>query len=445
MRPTGGRCSTSPSATVTDGAAVTVRVRFAPSPTGYLHVGSARTALFNWIFARATGGTMLLRIEDTDASRNQPELVTNILDALTWLGIDWDEGPEFQSANADRHRAVIEDLLAAGHAYVDDGAVRLRVPEDGVTGWDDVVRGRIEFDNANVEDFVIRRSDGSPTFLLANAVDDVDAGITHVIRGEDMINNMPKQLLLLDALGARGDVVYAHLPLLVDEQRRKLSKRFGDVAVERYRERGIVAPAMANYLALLGWSPGDDVEIRPMAEIVERFRLEDVNASSAFFDVRKLTHVNATYLRVLEPAAFRDAAAPFCPHPLATLPDEFVRALQERTQTLADVEPLVAWLFAADPVVDPDAWERAVVGGAHATTLLDGALAAYADAPWEAAELHRLLAELGESVGLKLGKAQAPIRVAVTGTTVGPPLFESLEVLGRERTLARLRAARARL
>lgn len=424
---------------------MTVRVRFAPSPTGYLHVGSARTALFNWLYARATGGTMLLRIEDTDASRNQPELVTNILDALTWLGITWDEGPQFQSAHADRHRGVVEDLLASGHAYHDDGAVRLRVPEDGVTGWDDVVRGRIEFENAHVEDFVIRRSDGSPTFLLANAVDDVDAGITHVIRGEDMINNMPKQLLLLEALGARGDVVYAHLPLLVDEQRRKLSKRFGDVAVERYRERGIVAPAMANYLALLGWSPGDDVEIRPMAEIVERFRLEDAHASSAFFDVRKLTHVNATHLRALGPDAFRSAVAPFCSHPLDGLPDDYVRALQERTQTLCDVEPLVAWLFAEEPVVDPDAWARAVAGGPHAEALLAGAIAAYADAPWESAELHRRLAELGEAVGLKLGKAQAPIRVAVTGTTVGPPLFESLEVLGRERTLARLRAARARL
>ncbi len=422
---------------------MTIRARFAPSPTGYLHVGSARTALFNRLFADSVGGALVLRIEDTDLSRNQPELVTNILASLEWLGISWDEGPFFQSERAERHIEAIEQLLASGHAYLDEGAVRLRVPEEGVTGWDDVVRGRIEFENVNIEDFVIRRSDGSPMFLLANLVDDIDMGITHVIRGEDMVNNVPKQLLLQQALGADHAVTYAHLPLLVDEQRRKLSKRFGDVAIETYRDKGYVAPAMANYLATLGWGPADGVEIRPLAEIAAMFRLEDVNGSSAFFDVKKLTSFNATYVRAMSLPEFAAAASPFAGHDLSAMPAAFLRGLQDRAHTLADLGPLVDWLYLDAPPVDADAWAKAITGSAVAGPILDATIAAYTDAPWEAAVLHERLAEIGEANGLKLGKAQAPVRVAVTGRMVGPPLFESLEVLGRERTLARLRAARS--
>jgi glutamyl-tRNA synthetase len=421
-----------------------IRARFAPSPTGYLHVGSARTALFNWLFCRSVGGRLVLRIEDTDQARNQPELTGGILEALSWLGIDWDEGPFFQSARAEQHRQAVSRLVAEGRAYDAEGAIRFRVPTDGVVGWDDVVRGRVEFETANIEDFVIQRSDGSAMFLLANVVDDVDMGVTHVIRGEDMVNNVPKQLLLRQALGGPGDeVVYAHLPLLVDERRRKLSKRWGDVAVEHYREQGFLPEALANYLALLGWGPPDGVEIRPMAEIIEQFRLEDVNKSSAFFDVKKLTHINGTYLRQLGPEAFAAAAKPWG-YDLSLVPPQLRAEVQERAHTLAEVPSLIDWLFLEEPDIDPAAWAKAMSTDS-AGPLLDEAAAAFLDAPWEASALHARLAEVGERHGLKLARAQAPVRVAVTGRTVGPPLFESLEALGRDRTLARLRRARARL
>ncbi|MFN0092467.1 MAG: glutamate--tRNA ligase, partial [Acidimicrobiales bacterium] len=260
-----------------------VRVRFAPSPTGYLHVGSARTALSNWIYARSVGGAFVLRIEDTDADRSRPELIDQILRTLEWLGLDWDEGPIRQSGRVERYDHAVDTLLRAGWAFHDEGAVRFRTPDEGVTGWDDVIRGRVEFDNVNLEDFVIRRSNGAATFLLANAVDDLDMGITHAIRGEDLVNTTPKVLLLMHALEAAAPPVYAHLPLLVNERRQKLSKRRDDVAVEDYRDRGYLPEAMANYLATLGWGAPDGVEVRPMAEIVSLFRLEDMNKASAFF------------------------------------------------------------------------------------------------------------------------------------------------------------------
>ncbi len=421
------------------------RCRFAPSPTGYLHVGSARTALFNWLFARHSGGQFVLRIEDTDASRNQPELVANILESLRWLGLDWDEGPFYQSERADRHRQVIDELLANDQAYLDEGAVRLRVPKDSTVGWDDLVRGRVDFDTAHIEDFVIRRSDGSPMFLLANVVDDVDMAITHVIRGEDMINNMPKQLLLLQALGMHREVFYAHLPLLVDEQRRKLSKRFGDVAIERYRERGFLAPALTNYLATLGWGHVDGVEIRPLSEIVALFELADVNHSSAFFDVKKLTHFNHEHIRALSQEQFVALAGPFAqPFELTTLPGPYLADIQGRTKTLPEIEQLVDWLFVEQPLMDAASWDKAVATNPAALTILSSTVAAYAECPWDKETLHQRLAEVGEGLGLKMAKTQAPVRVAVTGRSVGPPLFDGLEVLGRETTLARLRAALAR-
>jgi glutamyl-tRNA synthetase len=420
---------------------VTVRARFAPSPTGYLHVGSARTALFNWLFCRSTGAEFVLRIEDTDLTRNQPEVVDNLLDILRWLGLDWDDGPLFQSGRAARHSEVVEQLLGTGRAYVDDGAVRLRVPDEGVTGWDDVVLDRVEFCNADIEDFVIRRSDGSPLFLLANLIDDLDMGITHVIRGADMVNNVPRQLLLLDALGVASPFTYAHLPLLVDQSRRKLSKRFGDVSVESYRARGFLPTAFANYLALLGWGPKDSVEIRPLGDIVELFRLEDVVKSPAFFDVAKLTAINADYVRALPVEEFvaQSRAVWFAQ------PERFVRDVQERTHVLSDVSTLVDWFY-ADPAAVVASWEK-VMSGADAARILDTALATYGDISlaWEADELQRALTAAGEGLGLKLGKVQGPVRVAALGRQVGPPLFSALEVLGRDRTLERLAAARARL
>ncbi|HJM27258.1 MAG TPA: glutamate--tRNA ligase family protein, partial [Acidimicrobiales bacterium] len=253
---------------------MTPRVRFAPSPTGFLHVGSARTALFNWLFARSTGGTYVLRVEDTDAERNRPELTQSLLAELEWLGLDWDEGPLYQSERLDRHREVVDDLLARGLAYLCDAdntevegssitdglAVRFRMPTGQTVEFEDIVRGEVSFSTDDLEDFVIWRSNGSPMFLLANAVDDADMGITHAIRGEDLLSGVPKVLLLLDALGAPHPT-YAHLPLLVNEQRKKLSKRRDDVSIADYRERGYLAEAMVNYLALLGWGPPDDVEI----------------------------------------------------------------------------------------------------------------------------------------------------------------------------------------
>jgi glutamyl-tRNA synthetase len=309
-----------------------VRVRFAPSPTGYLHIGGARTALFNWLFARRLGGEFVLRIEDTDGERSRPELIDVIFQALEWLGLDWDGTPVHQSERGHLYSAAIEKLLADGSAYWcacspdavkvraeerggtpgydshcrtlelgpgEGRVVRFAVPDDGTTAFDDLIRGHVSFENANLEDFVVQRSNGSPMFHLANAVDDADQGITHVIRGEDLINVTPKVLLLREALGAPGALVFAHLPLIVNEKRQKLSKRRDDVSVGDYIERGYLPEAMVNYLATLGWGPSDGIEIRPLAEIVAMFDIADVGKSGAFFDVKKLQHFNGEYIRAL--------------------------------------------------------------------------------------------------------------------------------------------------
>jgi len=442
------------------------RVRFAPAPTGSLHVGSARSALFNWLYARAVGGTMVLRIEDTDTERNKPELIDGILRSLEWLGIDWDEGPIHQSDRFELYREAAARLLAEGRAYLVDAddqevdgdrlapglAVRFRVPDDGAIEFDDVIRGHVRFENDNVEDPVIWRSNGTPTFLIANAVDDVDLDITHVIRGEDLLSSTPKVIHLRLALGHTELPVYAHLPLLVNAQRQKLSKRRDDVALWDYRDKGYLPEAMANYLALLGWGPPDGVEVRPMGEIIERFRLEDVTKSAAFFDLKKLDHVNGEWVRRLDVDDFVARCEPVLAEgpwkaddfdPVAFA--ELAPLVQERVTTLGDVPDYVDWLFLDEAPVDEGSWEKAMVKGPDAAGLLDDAIAAFATVEWTAEALHAGLLALGEARGLKLGKAQAPVRVAVTGRTVGPPLFESLVVMGRDRTLERLRAARSRL
>jgi glutamyl-tRNA synthetase len=461
------------------------RVRFAPAPTGYLHVGSARSALFNWLFARHHGGEFLVRVEDTDPERSRQELVDLVFRTLDWLGMDWDGEPVRQSERADLYRDAAGRLLSSGHAYacdctqeqvkertagrptpgydrycrdrgIDPGpgrVVRFRVPDEGTTAFDDVVRGHVSFENANLEDFVVVRSDGTATFLLPNAVDDLDMGITHVIRGEDLVNVTPKVLLIRQALGHDEHPVFAHLPLLVNEQRKKLSKRRDDVSVEDYRERGYLPEAMANYLALLGWGPPDGVEVRPMEEIVGLFRLEDVNKAPAFFDQKKLDHVNGEYLRQMSPDAFAEAARPWLergPWRAADFdPKAFERLvpeLQTRTVTLAQVPEMVDFLFLPLPEMDDASWQKAMVKARDlAVSVLDAVIPAYEACAWDASTLHETLRGIAESVGSGLAKVQAPVRVAVTGRTVGPPLFESLEVLGRERTLERLRAARDRL
>ena len=456
----------------------TPRLRFAPSPTGYLHVGGARAALFNWLVARRVGGEFLLRVEDTDRERNRPELTDNILDAMRWLGLDWDGDVVYQADNLDQHAEGARSLLAAGRAYwcdctpedVDarrtekgasgyDGhcrdrglaegertALRFRAPDEGTTSWGDVVRGPMSFDNSTIEDFVLLRSNGLPVFLLSNAMDDASMGITHVVRGEDHVNGTPKYLLLREALDLGTPEVLAHLPLLVNESRKKLSKRRDSVAVGEFRERGFLPEAMMNYLALLGWGPKDDVEIRPMAEIVDLFRLEDVNPAPAFFDEKKLEHFNAEYVRALSADEFVERTIPFLDDPDSSLAP--IRALapvlQQRVRLLPDAEPMVDFLHLDAPVRDDASWQK-VMGKTPdvAKAMLHSAIEAFAEVEWQAEALHGSLLAIGEEQGLKLGKAQAPIRVAVTGRTVGPPLFESLEVLGREATLERMRAALA--
>lgn len=462
-----------------------VRVRFAPAPTGYLHIGSARTALFNWLYARQRGGELVLRIEDTDVERSQEQYISVITDVLAWLGIDWDGDVVFQSQRLHLYREAAEQLLAAGLAYrcactqdevkaraearggtpgydghcrdrdVQPGpgvVVRFRTPDDGSTAFEDIIRGEVRFEHANLEDFVIVRSSGEPMFLVANAVDDADLGITHVIRGEDLINVTPKVLLLRKALGVDEVPVFAHLPLIVNEQRKKLSKRRDDVSVGDYRDRGYLPEAMVNYLALLGWGPPDGVEVRPIAEIVESFRLEDVNQASAFFDQQKLEHINAEWIRGMDGAAFLERSAhwtavgPWRPDAFEAATFEAIAPLvQERVRTMAEVPHMVDFLFLDEPALDVESWEKAMVRGSAVAEILDAAVEAFEGCEWTAAVLHQTMLAIGEANGLKLGKAQAPVRVAVTGRTVGPPLFEALELLGRDRTIARLRAARARL
>ncbi|MEA2703516.1 MAG: glutamyl-tRNA synthetase [Actinomycetota bacterium] len=457
-----------------------VRVRFAPAPTGFLHVGSARAALFNWLFARHTGGTMVLRIEDTDPERSRDELVEGIQRSLRWLGLDWDEGPVRQSQRMHVYAEAAERLVTEGHAYwcdctaadikargasydgfcrdrgIERGpgtALRFRVPDDGETVVHDLIRGDVIFEHAAIEDFVVQRADGSPMFVLANAVDDADMKITHVLRGEDLLPSTPKVLLLRRALGVTDDPMYAHLPVIVNEKRQKLSKRRDDVALEEYRERGYLPEAMRNYLALLGWSPADDKEIVSIEDMVAEFRIEDVKPSPAFFDVAKLDHVNGEYIRALPLATFVRDSLPWLEEDPPWPPENFDLArfevvapmVQERVKTLSEVPAAVDFLFLDEPVIDPAAWDKGVVRLPDAGAILDEAAAAFADCTWDTEVLHATVLAIGEAHGLKLGKAQAPIRVAVTGRTVGPPLFESLKALGRERTLDRLRSARRRL
>jgi glutamyl-tRNA synthetase len=429
----------------------------------------------------------VLRIEDTDTERSRPELIDVIFQALEWLGLDWDGSPVHQSERSDLYAAAVEKLLADGAAYwcectpdevkaraeqrggppgydafcADRGlgpgegrVVRFRVPDEGTTAFDDVIRGHVSFENANLEDFVIQRSNGTPMFHLANAVDDADQGITHVIRGEDLINVTPKVLLLRSALHITGELTFAHLPLIVNEKRQKLSKRRDDVSVGDYIDRGYLAEAMVNYLATLGWGAPDGVEIRPLPEIVSLFRLEDVGSSGAFFDVKKLQHFNGEYIRSLSVPQFVSASTrwlfdepPWPPERFDVATFEVLAPLvQERVKLLSEVPEYVEFAFAPEPVIDEASWQKGVVkGGDLSAAVLDHAIDALATSAWDAASLEPALFSYAEAHDVSRSKVQAPVRVAVTGRSVGLPLFESLEVLGRDETLRRLRAARARL
>ncbi len=469
-------------------SAAAPRLRFAPSPTGYLHVGNARALLFNWLVARREGGEMLLRIEDTDTERNRPELTDDILDQIRWLGLTWDGEETHQSDRLHLYAKAAEELRAAGRAYWCDctpeqvqqrardrggppgydghcrdrglaqgpgTALRFRAPDEGTTSFDDLVRGRVTFDNSTIEDFVLVRSNGIPTFLLANLVDDADMGITHVVRGDDHVNGTPKYLLIGEALGLDHAPVFAHLPMLVNEARRKLSKRRDSVSVAEFREAGYLPEAMVNYLALLGWGPPDGVEIRPLVEIVELFRLDDVTPSPAFFDVKKLQHVNAEYIRALDPAEFVARARPFFAHGDATeavlIP--IAELVRDRVRLLTEAEPMVGFLRDDEIEIDEASWAKHVERlGDRAAAMLDAAIEGLAGCPWEAGAIKDAMEAAALTAGFvnaeggpQVSKAQGPVRVAVAGQGVGPPLYESLVVLGRDRTLARLREARARL
>lgn len=463
------------------------RYRFAPSPTGFFHVGGARTALYNWALAKRSGGTFVLRIEDTDEARNRPEWTQGIIDALAWIGIRREdpafEGPYFQSEYADAHVAAAEQLFRNGHAYYCDltseqiqerakasgkpgydgysrdrglepgpgRVLRFRVPE-GVTVVDDLVRGRVEFQNDTIEDFVLLRGNGSPMFLLANVVDDASMRITHVVRAEEHLPNAPKQQLLWEALG-HTPPTWAHVPVLVNEQRKKLSKRRDKVALEQYRDEGYLADAMINYLMTLGWAPQGDTEIVPWSRIQDEFRLEDVNHSPAFFDLKKLAAFNGEYVRAMSVDDFVEACRPWLnsddtPWSTEQFDETTFRAMAELVQTrivtLADVPSLVDFMFLNAPIIDEAAWTK-TFGSSEAVAMLEAARASFETVDWTSDSLKSTTEECGATLGLKLGKAQAPVRVAVTGRTVGPPLFEALELLGRDAVLARIDAARRRL
>ena len=417
-------------------SSVPVRVRMAPSPTGFLHIGGVRTFLFNWLFARQQGGECRLRIENTDTSREVAESVEQIQDSLRWLGIDWDGPVTFQLDRADDARRLAEELVAAGKAYVDEGAIRFDMPDEGVVGWDDAVRGRIEFANENLADPVILRSDGRPTYNFANPVEDMLDGITHVIRGQDHVSNTPTQINILGALGADLPV-YAHVPDVLGSDGKKLSKRHGAISIDVFRAEGYYAPALMNFLALLGWSYDDKTTVMSPEELVERFSLERVGSSPATFDYEKLDWLNGVHLRALSVDDYADVLLDWLRERGIDWPDDRVRAtaplVQEKIEKLSQYPDFVRFLFQP---VSPD--------GADPATCRAALEALVPVEPWQAERIEQALRELADRLGQKPRQAFQPVRLAVTGSKVSPGLFESLELLGKEESLARLEAAAQR-
>ncbi|HEX4760628.1 MAG TPA: glutamate--tRNA ligase [Thermoleophilaceae bacterium] len=413
--------------------------RFAPSPTGVLHIGGARTALYNWLLARKQGGSMVLRIEDTDRERSTPENVQQIIDALEWLELGWDEGPFSQAERVDRHKERIAELVEGGRAYEDEGAVRLRVPDEGETTVRDVIRGEVSFPNRAIDDFVIARSDGSPLYNLAVAVDDLDMGVTHVIRGEDHLSNTPRQVMVLEALGAEPPL-YAHLPLLHGPDGKKLSKRHGAASVQELRDSGYLPEAVRNYIALLGWGLDETTTFLSTPELIEAFSLERVSRNPAVFDEQKLRWMNGRYLRELplEELKRRIEALDGREVPLAA-----VEISQEKMQTLADFWPLAGFMVERPRDYDQKAWDKVMRDGA--ADRLEAAREAIESAePFGVESVETALRSLVERLGVKPKDVFQPIRVALTGTTVSPGIFESVAALGREESLTRIDAALAR-
>ena len=465
------------------------RVRFAPSPTGYLHIGGARTALFNWLYAKRTGGTFVLRIEDTDRERSTDAHTTVILEGLSWLGIDWDEGPYFQGAYGDRHRADAERLLAEGRAYrcfctreeLDaqrasaearkegfryDGrcrrrtagdveaqlalgtpfTLRLMMPDEELA-WEDAVHGRISFHGRDLDDFVILRSDGTPIYNHAVVSDDIAMEITHVIRGDDHISNTPKQVALYRALG-RPEPVFAHVPMILGSDGRKLSKRHGATAVGDYQDRGIFPAAMRNFLALLGWSPGDDREIMPEAEMIAAFSLEGIQSKPAVFDTAKLEWMNGQYLSatpaadLLTPVERQLGRIGVAARGNELLP--LIDAVKARSRTITQLADQVAVRLSGPAALDSKAEAlKAKMGDGFAANLRRAvdALEPLPESEWRPEPLLETLKSAAESAGVKLGDAMQPIRVALTGSTVSEPVNELLAIVGRAAALDRMKAA----
>ena len=478
---------------------MTPRVRFAPSPTGYLHVGGARTALYNWLFVRSQGGTMILRSDDTDEQRSTPEYAADILDSMRWLGLDWDEGIEVggphggyrQSGRLERYQEVADRFVDEGSAYYSfatpeqldafrdetraagtapayDGrfdldqekakervavgerpTIRFKVPRPGRTKFKDVVRDEVSFDHSQVDDFVILRSDRTPTYHLASTVDDVDYGITHVVRGEDLLSSTPKHILLTEAMGAEP-AQYAHLSLLMGPDGKKLSKRHGHTAISAYRDAGYLPEALVNYLALLGWNPGEDDTVLPLAEMVERFDLDTVSKNPAIFDTDKLEWMNGMYIRDLETSAFVDAITPSVEANLGRLLTDADRArldaiaphVQERTKLLTEAAEQVRFLLVDELTYDDASWAKVMTQPEVAGVLEAAATRLAALEDWDVTSIEETLRSMIAELEIGAGKGFQPIRVAISGSTVSPPLFESLEALGREEALNRVNKAR---
>ena len=406
----------------------------APSPTGLLHIGGVRTFLFNWLFARGRGGECLLRIENTDTSREVSEAVEQIERSLRWLGIDWDGETTFQLDRMERAQGEARRLVGEGTAYEDEGAIRIRMPDEGVTGWDDAIKGWIEFPSAELEDLVLVRSDGRPTYNFASPLEDWLDGITHVIRGDDHVSNTPKQLHVLRALGAEPPV-YAHVPSVFGADGRKLSKRHGAVSVDEFRTAGYMPEALMNFLALLGWAPDGETTIMSRDDLIERFTLERVGSSSATFDYAKLDWMNGMYLRSLAPEAYATRLVEYLREQGTDWPDDLVRAaapiVQEKIARLDEFAGFAGFLFHnVEP--DPSLLDARILDAAA------GALDAVD--PWSAAAIEMALKQLCDDLGEKPRTVYLPIRVAVTGSRVSPGLYESLELLGKQTSLTRLRA-----
>jgi glutamyl-tRNA synthetase len=408
----------------------------APSPTGLLHIGGVRTFLFNWLFARGRGGECLLRIENTDTSREVAESVDQIQRSLSWLGIDWDGELTFQLDAMERCRELASQLVADGFAYEDEGAIRFRMPDEGTIAWDDEVRGRVEVANDQLEDLVIVRSDGRATYNFASPVEDMDDRITHVIRGDDHVSNTPKQIQVLRALGHEAPV-YAHVPSIFGADGRKLSKRHGAVSVDEFRAAGYVPPALMNFLALLGWAPDGETTIMSREELIERFSLDRVGSSPATFDYDKLDWLNGVYLRAMSPDAYAEALEAFVRERGLDWDRARVRAaaplVQEKIARLGEFPEFAGFLFGD---VEPP-----TLGEEDRRTLAAADEALAATDPWTKAAIEETLKSLCERLDAKPRTVYAPIRLAATGSKISPGLYESLELLGREESLARISAA----